>query len=251
LIGGATVIDDQGMRLDMAYASVAATTVTGRVFDPDGQSADDVLVRFEARNLDVSPGGTLVVETETDGNGQFSVQVVAGDYELVLIPPYDGDLSPTTLSESLSVEANVDQDLGALEVPARPVIHGRVVSPEGNAVASARVQARELDFDGFTYETTTDVDGLFTLEAALGALEFTLAPPSDVDAAVTFFQATSDVLSDETLTLSEGELVDGCISYENEPLAYTPVDVADDERVYATTTTDEEGCFSVRIDPQR
>ena len=252
LSGTATVVDDAGARLDMAFDSVVATTVTGRLFDVDGAALDDVLVRFVATDLAVTPGGDLVVETETDGNGQFSVQVVAGEYEVVLIPPYEGSYSPTVLGEVVVVQPDLDQDLGALELGARPLIYGRVVAPGGTPVEAVRVQARELDFDGFTYETTTDVDGLFTLEAAEGALEFTLAPPSDVDAAVTFFQATSDILSDETLTLAEGEPVEGCVSHGGDPLAYTPIDIADDDdRVYATTTTGEDGCFAVRIDPQR
>ncbi|MCP4804402.1 MAG: carboxypeptidase regulatory-like domain-containing protein, partial [Proteobacteria bacterium] len=231
-------------RLDLSYGLGEPLRATGRVVDADGQPLEDVLVRLSSAEL-YETDGELIAETETDGNGSFSARVVAGTYRVELVPPYVGDDGPRLLEQVW--ELSDHDDLGQLHLEARPIAQGVVVTPEGERVENAVVQATELGFDGYIYEARTASDGTFELPAAEGDLRWVVHPPEEVDLALSHFLLATDEVGELELVL--GELVSGCVSSDNGALAYTPVDVRRGEEVLGTTTTDNVGCFAQRVQP--
>lgn len=239
-------VDDtlEEQRLDLSYGQGDPLRATGRVVDAEGRPLEDVLVRLTSLDL-ADTDGVLVAETETDGNGSFSARVVAGSYQVELVPPYVGEDGPRLLEQTWELFDH--DDLGQLELEARPVAAGVVVTPSGERVENAVVQATELGFDGYIYEARTAADGSFQLPAAEGQLRWVVHPPEEHDLALTHFLLTTDQVGELELVL--GELASGCISSDSGALAYTPVDVRRGDEVLGTTTTDEEGCFAQRIQP--
>ncbi len=236
--------DSEGARVDVAFGLGEPLRATGRVVDDDGSPLDDVKVRLTSTALS-DTAGRLVAETETDGNGSFTARVVAGTYEVELIPDYQGSEGPRLLEQTWTL--NDHDDLGQLFLEARPTAEGVVTSPSGEPLQNAVVQAAELGFDGYIYEARTDASGTFRVDAAEGELRWTVHPPEDVDAALTHFQLSTDDVGQ--LPLVQGDALSGCVDSDAGELAYTPIDVRRGDEVLATTTTDEAGCFEVRIEP--
>ena len=231
-------------RLDVVYGRGDPLRASGRVVDADGDPLEDVRVRLTSLEL-ADTDGELVAETETDGNGSFSARVVAGTYQVELIPPYVGDAGPRLLEQAWQVDEH--EDLGTLFLDERPLAQGVVRTPEGEPVVNAVVQATEIGFDGYIYEARTGADGAFELPAAEGELRWVVHPPEDLDLALTHFLLATDEV--EELELVLGQPLSGCISSDGGALAYTPVDVRRGDEVLGTTTTDDEGCFAERIQP--
>jgi len=70
------------------------------------------------------------------------------------------------------------------------------------------------------------------------------------DGASTFLvEPAAELSARDEVQLSEGLTVAGCVQYEGVLAAYMPLDVRDSEdKLYATSMTDIDGCFSVKVD---
>ena len=241
-------VGEDGLRQDLTYNHVDEQAITGQVFDADGDALEDVLVRITATDLDEVTGAELQVETETDSNGTFTVWVVEGEYTLEYIPERDGDLGPTSTDLIVSDQS---ADIQTVELPERPVINGIVYTPEGDRVAGATVQAKELGYDGFSFSTATDERGEFSLAVSDTDLSWIILPPASANLAVTLIEASADELGGEAkFTLAQGERIRGCVSFDGAGVSAT-VDVRDGSgQSYTTVLTNQDGCFTVWLDTE-
>jgi hypothetical protein len=248
-------VGEEGLQQDISYGATEAHSVTGLVFDKDDSPLANVRVRVTAQALNEDDEAALVVESETDRNGAFTVRVVSGTYAVEYIPEFDGEIDdddnagPLAVAELLTVTD--DMELDQVNLPQRPVVEGRVLTPSGEPVEDVVIIAQEQGFDGVIYTTSSDDNGVFVLTVADTTLTWTLLPPPDLPLAVTLLEASPRDLEDDDFTLVQGEMIGGCVDYQGEPLAYTPVDIRDgDARLYTTTLTDSAGCFEMRLDTE-
>ncbi len=244
---------DEGLRLDASYNAAAPITVLGEVQDEGGLPLEDVLVRFTSTEVYDDPGATYTVAVTTGGgNGAFSLRLLPGTYEVEFIPPYEGTIGPLLWPEEVELIESYTELNGTdpIVLPLRPRVRNTVLDADGQSLANVIVRAEELGFDGYAYNTVTDDNGDFSLSVAGGELQWSFTPPSGSSGASTFLVEPAEELSARAeVALAEGLTVAGCIQYEDVAASYMPLELRDsDEQLYATSMTDLEGCFSVRVD---
>ncbi len=244
---------EAGLRLDATYGAGAPITVLGEVQDQGGLPLEDVLVRFRSTEIYDDPGAEFEVAVTTGGgNGAFSLRLLPGTYQVEFIPPYEGGIGPLLWPETVALTETYTELNGTdpIVLPLRPLVQNRVLDSDGVALENVIVRAEELGFDGYAYTTVTDESGNFTLGVAGGELQWSFTPPTGAAGASTFLvEPAAELLGRTDVQLAEGLLVSGCVQYEDVVASYMPLDVRDsDERLYATSMTDLDGCFSVRVD---
>lgn len=244
-----TVEDGVGARLDLDVGILDEQAVFGEVVGPSGNPVDDAIVRLTALEL-TEADGRLVFEKETSSDGEWAQRLLPGLWLAEFIPPFDaeGVLSP------MSMEFTVD---GATEVetvalPRRVSVDIDVVDPANTPLPFVIVTATELGFDGYRYTGTTDESGTLSMELPPVPLDIRLTPPT-AEWAITHYQLDDPAAlagSRVELQLSQGQLVEGILEAGGEPVPFAYVEIADAyDDVYGAALTDENGSFSVRIDP--
>jgi hypothetical protein len=240
------VVEDATEEIFIDMGAVTPVTVMGQIFGPLGQTVQrDIRVRFSSSLLADSEG-TLEIETETDGDGLFNRALLPGDWNVELIPPYDSELAPLGMTFSVREEQNLI-DLGTVTLPERMAFSSTARDQRGNAIQGVAINARERGFDEYIHSATSNKDGDFTLDVPPSPLDFMLIPP-DPNLAVTrlFVNPSTDSGS---ITLAEGELVQGRITSEGFDVSYALIEIRDPGgELYATVLTGPDGSFSVRID---
>lgn len=141
----------------------------------------------------ISPGTVAAFErvVETDGSGQFAVELLPGTYRVVAYPPVGSGLSPTEAVWQIS--ANQDVQAGrVVELASSAEIRARVLAPGRGAIAGASVQAaaaagmsaggvldRALGRTSYTPQAegvVTDTEGRFVMIADRGAFDLWVRP---------------------------------------------------------------------------
>jgi len=219
----------------------------GRVMGANGAALGDVLVRFTATQLEDHPTLTFSTQSTTGSNGRYSIPLLAGTYSVAFIPSHDGAFSPVQL-EKVLLNSNVTE-LDTIQLPTRPVVNGRLLDAFGMAAEGAVVRAQEKGFNGAVFETFTGELGVFSLAVSEGPIDWTFVPAHPSQGAITFSESRSAALDGEEFQLKEGQLVSGCIQHADGNVVFAPVEVRKrNDLLYASTFTDEHGCFSVRVD---
>lgn len=244
---------DTGLRVDATYGAAAPITVLGEVQDEGGLPLEDVQVRFTSTEIYDDPGAEYQVAVTTGGgNGAFSLRLLPGTYDVEFIPPYEGGIGPLLWPETVELIESYTELNGTdpIVLPTRPRVQSTVVDAAGANLANVIVRAEELGFDGYAYTAVTDDSGDFTLGVAGGELQWSFTPPMGADGASTFLvEPAAELSARQEVQLSEGLTVAGCVQYEGVLAAYMPLDVRDsDDKLYATSMTDIDGCFSVKVD---
>lgn len=236
-----------GFNQDVHYDTLTTQTVYGDVVDEQDSPLSNVLVRITSTDLDGTPEGELVVETETDGFGSYLARLVSGTYDIEFVPPYESELGP---SRVLGFEVLEEGELEPATLASRPLVQGTVVGTDGSPVGGTLVRAMEEAFYGYVYETTANDDGLFVLPVSSGTLMWTFQPPADANLATTFVRAEPTALLDSgQVELAAGELITGDVSWNGEAVPFAVLDIRDSaNRLFATGATDADGHFSVRVD---
>jgi len=241
-----TVLEDQGTEVNVEVGSLNTASVYGQVFG-EGLSTPqrDVRIRFSSDQLAESEG-TLVIETETDGDGVFNRSLLPGRWLAEFIPPYESDLAPAGMTFTIDDNQSM-LDLSDIALPERVTFSSYAIDPSGNPVSGVAVNARELGYDEFIRSTTTDSDGWFELKLAPHPMAFMLVPPG-VDFAVT--HALIDPVSDKgSVAMSRGEIIEGRITSRGIGVPFALLEVRDsDGLLYATSLSDSDGYFSVRVE---
>jgi hypothetical protein len=242
-----TVVENEAVRIDLDLGTVAPIEAAGRVVDADGSGLYQATVRFTALALDDAEG-TMVVEDDTDSDGDFELDVLPGLWKVELIPPFDsnGDLAPVRL-EDVEV-GGTGVDLGSLSLPERSRVSGVVEGPGGAALAAVTVVAREIGFDHYVYTAVTGNNGGFELAVPDVPLEVAYLPP-DAKHTVTWIEYPDGMAGREEVTLATGLDVSGRVRSPTGGVGAALVDLVDADigRFYGTALTDDNGNFDLRI----
>ncbi len=242
-----SVYSTEGTKQDIEYGTLETNTVDGNVRSVDGAPMKDTTVRFTALTIYGAPAGQLVYEATSNENGDYLARLVPGRYQVEYMPPAESEYGPIVTAE---IEVQAVLQLSEVTLPLRPTVSTSLMGPDGLFIAGATVRAKELDLSGHVFETSTDEEGLFTLAVSDTTLAWTFVPPNDVVAAIGHAEATPGALDGGTISLNEGQLITGHVSYSDQGAPYTLIDVRDSEdRLYGSVLTDGEGNFVVRVDP--
>ncbi len=250
-LAGVTVESGSSSRVDFDTGLLEPVYVSGEVHDADGDELDEVLVRLTALSLEDAEG-SLVVEWETANGGKWRPQLLPGEWRAEFIPPFDPDGRSAPTSSIIVVESGGSVDLPDTELPDRVDLTFEVVDSSGAPVPYVVVSAREEGFDRYLYTATTDQSGAVSMSLPPVALGLRLTPPT-AEVAITHYTldnpaaVTSGAVE---LQLSQGELVEGRLVAGDAAVPFAYVEILDNyDEVYATALTDDNGAFSVRIDP--
>jgi hypothetical protein len=240
----APVAATTGLAFDVDIGNLETVTIAGQVFGPDGiRALGDVRVRLSSEQL-ASSEGALEIDTETDGDGLFSRSVLPGNWLAEFIPEYDSPIGARQMT--FSVE-RTRVDLGSLPLPSRVPFSSAVLDPDGIPVEGAAVNAQETAFDRYIFSTSSDTEGLFSLDLPPHPVNLRVSPPS-AELAVT--KVLIDPVNDRgTVYLSRGEPVRGQVTTNGQPVRFSLIEVRNlHGTLHATALTDNQGRFEVRIE---
>ncbi len=241
-------LDEEGLsELDVDVGYIEPFFVSGTLTSPDGDRIFDGIVRFSSQILADTPG-VSVVETRTNSSGRFAAQLLPGEWTAVFIPPYapDGVSSPLTMDMTVSDD---NLSLGSIMLPPRVTFDGRITDMFGDPVPYARVTARELYYNGATYTATADERGDYTLDVPDAGIEIIVTPP-DAELAVARFLVSAPADSTSDFALNRGRALTGQVVGDGDaPAPFALVElVGPSGEIWASTLTDDQGTFTVRID---
>ena len=245
-----TVSDESLEEIQSAIQLSDLDTVNadGQVLAANGSPLGGVLVRFIADSIDRHPGAEFQTESTTGSNGRYSIPVLPGKYEVEFIPNHQSDVSPVSLSHSISLNSSATE-LPTVSLPSRPIASGRLLDAFGEAAPGALVRAQEVNFTGAVFETYTTDQGLFSFPVSEGKLQWTFIPRDSQQGAISFRESFHWEMDAQEISLEEGQLVSGCIEHADGNVRFTPIEIRQDEGLLlASTFTDTQGCFDVRVD---
>ncbi len=240
--------DAPGVEVNLNVGHFDITYVEGRVYDAEGDDQEVAVVRFLADALDprLTVEATALHETTTNSDGQFRRGILAGDWIVEIIPPYedDGDASPYRFP--LEVDGSGEVSLGRIELPARTQAQSQVLDEAGNPVSGVIVNFTERGFDGFSYSETTNNNGQFSRRLPNVPMDLTLVPPTPNTAVTRMVIEEPGDLPD--LQLDVGVVVTGEVTGAGASLSYALVEIyADDGAFLGSTVTDGGGTFSLQV----
>jgi protocatechuate 3,4-dioxygenase beta subunit len=242
-------LDDEVLRMDLELGALEPALASGRVVDGmSNRPVAGVELRFWSRGLVDHPSAALEISATTDQAGAYSVDLLPGEWRVELVALADDELTP--MEASFSVETGEETlDLGVTTM--QPYVHVQSVvrDPSGEPSAGVTVVVSEQGISDRTFTATTDTAGSFTLALPAGELHLVLTP-GDSSAAVTHLDLDLDGDSfPHGLDLALGRLLTGRIVHDNGPVQAALVEVRDGstERLYATTITDSDGNFEIRL----
>ena len=236
------------VELNFDLGDLNTVNADGLVEGPNGALQGGVLVRLTALSLDGHTDAGYTTQSTTGSNGRFSIPVLPGLYQVEYIPPHDGNLSPLLIDEPIRLDQSVTE-LNAVELNARPIVTSRLVDIYGEGMENSLIRVQEAGFDGAVFETYTNDLGLFELAVSDGPLTWTLIPADTNRGAITYLNESAKSINAQEISLNEGQLVSGCIAHGNGTVDFVPVEVRTTTgTLFASTFTDDEGCFSVRVD---
>ena len=230
------------------YRNIDQATVSGEITGANGFPSSSVVVRLRSVEVFGMPNAEMIAETTTGSNGRFSIRVAPGRYTVEFMPPHEGQNSPLVLAEAVSLDAGF-VEISAVVLRERPTVKAKVLDAEGRPLAGALVRARELTFNGDTFEIYTDDSGQFQMEVSEALLQWTLIPTVPSDGAITTFDAWPQNLDGESVALEEGLPLSGCTGWQGEAVPFVLIEVRDRfGALYGSALTDSKGCFRMRVD---
>ncbi len=235
---------DEGGEIDFQLGSLEPIDVDGQVISSTSAAVEGATVRFSSLELDDFPGGELEVDDITSSRGEYRLSLLPGRYHAEFIAPASLGLCPS--QAVLDLHASEDGEDYDVQLSALTTIESQVLGPGGEPLAGVTVVAIERGFDGYTYTATTDKAGYFSLAVPEIKLQFILTPPEG-EASVTYVEVPVEEFP-SIIMLEQGDAISGNVHHGDEPVAFALLEVRNSEdQLYATTLTDENGDFQVRV----
>lgn len=210
--------DVGGVQLDFNLGALEPVFVSGTIRSPSGEVLDDALVRLTSRLLSGAEG-VLVVEDETNSSGEFTVQALPGEWTVEIIPPNEAFSASSPLEFDQAIGEG-DQDLGTIALPPKVALERRVLDVFSEVAPGVVLTFYQQGFNGATYNTQTDSEGLFSLDLPDVPLTAYLTPTASPASAITrrvILQPSLD--STTTWALSDGAEISGSVVVQGLPEA--------------------------------
>ncbi len=238
---------DEIHRLDLTLGSLAPVQASGRVVDAaSNRPVAGVALRFWSRGLAHHPNASLELEAVTDQAGAYNVELLPGQWRMELVALPEQRLTP--VADSFAVGMDDDSlQLGVTAMQPYATVQAVVRQPNGEPADGVTVVVREQALSDQTFTATTDSAGTFTLAVPVTDLHVVLTP-GDSSAAVTHLDVRGDDFP-HGLSLVLGRLLTGRVVHDDLPVQAALVEVRDGatDRLYATTISDLEGNFELRL----
>lgn len=233
------------------FYSVATKTIRGTVRYGDSRPVVNANVNGNVE------GGFGFASTQTDENGNYSLSVSAGSWNVNVWPNQGPGQSADWISEGFgkSVGFNNDDstetqtlDFSVAKATAR--IIGRVVDKSGNAITDAHVDVRKDDGSG--NGSPVNQDGTFDIRVKAGGYRLMILSN---DPSLNFPEQKVDVKDDQTLDLgvitasSKDARITGRIVREGTSVGIEGVRVnaSPEGPGWSQTQTDVDGNFSIQV----
>ncbi len=192
----------------------AATTLTGRVHDADGNPIPSAEVRVATAAIHKWHWSGFAV---TDAVGLYSLVLPLGTYDITALPPPHA--SSQMLVQPLEMQLQAGTTTLDISCPPRQSIGPtHVFDADGNSVAGAVVTA-ERQADNLvprrTYQAVTDDGGAFTVALDPGDYVVSVDPPSDSAAPRLVIGVSKSGPRLSNLTLPAAAQIHGTVSGEN------------------------------------
>lgn len=220
---------ESGGRADFAYPSLTGAITNGRVVDAQGFAVSDATVRFTATALDrYDDTASLVVEDSTDVNGSFEASLLAGAYEVEILPPPTEEPSLDHGAVRFAADGT-GLSLGDLVLPDLVPVSGTVVNTNGGTVGDARVTCREVGFGGRSWSAFADGDGVYQLMLPPSPVDCTVQPPGPLGGRLAWTTTSLDPAANPVadLVVRPGRRVTGSVTVGGSGEAFSLVEVRD------------------------
>jgi len=238
--------DDDGFRLDVELGNLDIATVFGRIVNLDQIAyADRSTIIFESVEL-TDTVGSIVVETNNDLNGNFTVHLLDGTYKMTVIPPY----SENSISSPTSVDIIIDADhlgLGDIVLPERITVTGTILEQDGMPSADTTIQFKDVNYANTIHSTTTDETGRFTIKVPPVLMQTSILPNTPNSAIQNFeTDLRGDIQSFEWM-LQSGQPLSGVANQQGYAVPFALIEVFQGDQKLATGLTGENGEFDFQI----
>ncbi|MBM4365741.1 MAG: carboxypeptidase regulatory-like domain-containing protein [Deltaproteobacteria bacterium] len=241
------VEDAAGAQVDIDVGLLGTFRYDARIVDGNGEVVGGATIRATSRGLEGS-AGSYTVETTNLDTGYVYLDLLAGTYQIEVWPAYaDQRLAP--FSEVVSV--NRDVDAGDVALAGSATITGAVETAEGTRVAGATVTATQRAGGKYTFSTTANDRGDYSLDLPAATYDIVInAPAPEAGALATRYVDGRDGGElRHDVTLASGTPVVGVVRLGDAALGLSLVEVVDPNSgsLLARTLTDLDGNYSVRV----
>lgn len=240
------VLDEAGVQVDLGVGELASFDLKAEIVRESGEGLGDATVRLTSVGLDGS-AGSLELETTNQGNGGFSLSALPGRYRVEIWPGSSNrELAPVVFP---SVRLGSDVDLGQVVLAAPVRLNGQIDNEEAVLLRDAIVIASQLDGGEYSFSTTTDGDGRYSLDLPAGQYEVQIVP-ADADSGALSSQVVAvDSGSELSVSLTAGTTVEGVATFGDTVAAFALVEIynPNTDALLAQVLTDAEGRYSARV----
>jgi hypothetical protein len=241
-----------GGQFDINLGNLRQVFIGGSVRSAAGAILSDATVRLTSTSLSTAEGN-LVVEDQTNNNGDFLVRALPGEWTVEVIPFNESQSSSSPTEFALTVG---DDDLTIpVDLPQKISFSRQVLNVSGQPASNAVITFIQQGFNGTTINTQTDAGGVFSADLPDVPMTAFLTPTNDPDSAITRQSLLSPLL-DPSLewSLANGAAIDGIVRIDGATgeSAVFLLDVYNaNEELYGSlmTTPNESGSsFMLRVD---
>ncbi|GDX80177.1 hypothetical protein LBMAG42_19880 [Deltaproteobacteria bacterium] len=248
-----TVEGADGAEVNLDVGERDSFVLSARAVDAGGDPIPNPHVRATSTSLET---GSLVLEFEAQSDGKITLELLPGTWTIEVWPSTEqAELTPWVATFTVTVSDDVDDsdDIGDITLNPPTRLSGTVTRPNGEGAEGVSVTAREVGFGGYSFNTTTDADGNYTLDVPRSPLRVQAIPAIAASGAYTnqaFDLTEADSTEAFDIPLVTGALLSGVATLNGEPVPFALVEIYDhaEELLLARTLTDADGAYTVRID---
>lgn len=241
------VEDAAGAQVDIDVGLLETFRYDARIVDGNDEVVSGATIRATSRGLEGSAGSYMVETTNLD-TGYVYLDLLAGSYQIEVWPAYaDQRLAP--FSEVVRVHRDVD--VGDIALAGSVTLAGTIETAEGTRVAGATVTATQRLGGQYTFSTTANDRGDYSLDLPAAAYDIVINAPGPEAGALAsrYVDGRDGGEIQHDVTLASGTPVAGGVRLGDAALGLSLVEIVDPNSgtLLARTLTDLDGNYSVRV----
>ncbi len=241
------VEDAAGAQVDIDVGVLDTFRYDARIVDGSGEVVNGATIRATSRGLDGS-AGSYTVETTNLDTGYVYLDLLAGTYQIEVWPAYaDQRLAP--FSEVVRIDRDID--VGDIALGGSTTLAGTVETAEGERVAGATITATQRLGGKYTFSTTANDRGDYTLDVPAATYDIVINAPGPEAGALAnqYIDGRDGGELQHDVTLAAGTPVVGAVRLADAALGLSLVEIVDPNSgtLLARTLTDLDGNYSVRV----
>jgi hypothetical protein len=240
--------DEDGFRLDLSIGDLSPSTVSGTINDINGSGYfERATIRFRSISLTDSDG-FIELETNNDSNGNFTVNLLEGSYDMEIIPPYDENALEAPVFLTIEVNEN-QEELGVIHFKEKINYSAVILGVDGLPSTNVTVNLKEQGFNEHLYSGKTDDSGRLNILIPPADMNVSLIPDNSIEAITNFSISADDVNTTEEPEwhLQEGRTLSGTISTADDFVRFALIEVYQGNTLLANGLSDMEGAFSLQL----